>query len=73
MPSWRTFKRYLDRNGWELYSITDHYKYRKRRADGMYDYTKCSMGSGEIKRYTWQRILRNELHITQEEFNEGLK
>ncbi|MBR0258473.1 MAG: type II toxin-antitoxin system HicA family toxin [Synergistaceae bacterium] len=72
MPRWSELKRYLDRNGWELYRTGDHYYYRKRLADGSYIRTYCSHGSGEIPGKLWKRILKSELHITQEDFNRGL-
>lgn len=67
MPTWKTFRRYLEHNGWECYRVTDHYHYRKGE-----ERIKSSMGSGEIPAPIWRKILRRELKITQEEFNAGL-
>lgn len=72
MPTWKDFRRYLERNGWECCRKTKHYYYRKRLNDGDYLFTVCSFGSGEIPRRRWQYILKYELKITQEEFNAGL-
>ena len=32
----------------------------------------CSRGSGEIRKNKWQEILKHQLKITQEEFNNSL-
>ena len=69
MPSWKELRRFLERNGWELYKDTDHYFYRKRLNDGSMLFTKVSKGSGEIGHNMWRRILNHELKITQEFFN----
>lgn len=68
MPSWRDMQRYLKRNGWKLDRSGKHNIYKK---DGRT--IKTSHGSGEIPARIWREILKHELHITQEEFNEGLK
>lgn len=73
MPRWKELKRYLDKNGWELYKTTNHYYYRKPSNDNAFMYSKVSMGSGEIPKKLWKFILNHELHITQEDFNKGLK
>ena len=43
--------------------------YRKQLENGRIIYTRCSMGSGEIKYVQWQQILKRELGVTQEYFN----
>jgi predicted RNA binding protein YcfA (HicA-like mRNA interferase family) len=66
MAKWAELKRYLDRNGWFNFRTTDHYYYRK---DGQR--TKVSFGSGEIPPPVFRRILKDQLKITLEEFNDG--
>lgn len=69
MPKWRDLKRFCEKDGWELYKDTDHYYYRKTDGDGSIRRTKVSKGSGEIRYYLWQEILRKQLQVTQEYFN----
>ncbi|OXT08493.1 hypothetical protein CE561_04975 [Thermoanaerobacterium thermosaccharolyticum] len=69
MPTWKELKRFLERDGWELYKQTDHYFYIKRDNDGSIRRTKVSMGSGEIKKHLWQKILKKQLQVTEEYFN----
>lgn len=68
MAKWTELKRYVDRNGWELYRTTDHWYYRKP-VNGRYMYTKVSFGSGEIPPNVFKRILTRQLGITMEQFN----
>jgi len=69
MPSWSELKRFCDRDGWELYKNTDHYFYRKTDENGNIKRTKVSRGTGEIKGYLWQMILKRQLQVTEEIFN----
>ncbi len=69
MPRWKELKRFCERDGWELYKDTDHYYYRKIDANGNIRMTKVSKGSGEIHRAMWQMILKRQLQVTQEYFN----
>ncbi|GGJ77921.1 putative RNA binding protein YcfA (HicA-like mRNA interferase family) [Anoxybacillus voinovskiensis] len=70
MPKFRDLKRYLERNGWEQYKKgADHYYYRKF-VNGEVLKTKVSHSLGkEIPVRLWKNILKNQLKITQEEFN----
>lgn len=70
MPSWRELKRFCDHDGWELYKDTDHYYYRKVDNNGNIRKTKVSRGSSEIKGHLWQQILKKQLQVSQEYFNE---
>lgn len=70
MPSWRELKRFCDHDGWELYKDTDHYYYRKVDDNGNIRKTKVSRGSGEIHGHMWQQILKKQLQVTQEYFND---
>lgn len=69
MPRWKDVKRYCERDGWELYKVTDHYFYRKVLEDGSILRTKVSKGSGEIQYHLWREILNKQLKTTQEQFN----
>lgn len=70
MPSWRELKRFCDHDGWELYKDTDHYYYRKVDDNGNIRKTKVSRGSGEIHGHMWQQILKKQLQVSQEYFND---
>ena len=72
MPRWKELKRFCDKDGWELYKDTDHYFYRKRMEDGTVKMTKVSRGSGEIYPAMWQSILKKQLQVTQQYFNEHI-
>lgn len=69
MLSWSDLKRFCERDGWKLYKDTDHYFYRKVDDDGTIKRTKVSKGSGEIKYHLWKEILKKQLRITEEYFN----
>lgn len=69
MPSWKELKRYCERNGWELYKTTDHFFYRKVMPNGDLYRTKVSNSSAQIGANLWKKILKEQLHTTQEEFN----
>lgn len=72
MPRWKELKRFCEKDGWELYKDSDHYYYRKRDEDGQIRQTKVSKGNGEICTAMWQRILKNQLKVTQEYFNKNI-
>lgn len=69
MPTFKELKRFCENDGWELYRTTDHYFYRKVLPNGDVLRTKVSMGTGEINGHKWKRILKQQLQVTQEEFN----
>lgn len=69
MPNWRELKRFLDREGWELYKDTDHYYYRKTEDTGDILRTRVSKGSGEIPRFLWKEIRGKQLRVSQEYFD----
>lgn len=69
MPSWKDLKRFCERDGWELYKSTDHDYYRKIDPDGSIRRTKISRSSKEIGAALWREILRKQLQVTQEYFN----
>ena len=69
MPKWKELKRFCDKDDWELYRDTDHYYYQKIMSDGTVKRTKVSKGSGEIHAYMWKEILKKQLQVSQEYFN----
>ncbi|MEG2144061.1 MAG: type II toxin-antitoxin system HicA family toxin [Oscillospiraceae bacterium] len=72
MPRWKELKRFCENDGWELYKNTDHYFFRKRSEDGITRFTKVSKGSGEIHSFMWKEILKKQLGVTQEYFNDNI-
>ena len=72
MPSWKELKRFCENDGWELYKTTDHYFYRKIDTSGNIRRTKVSMGSGEIEKNLFRIILKKQLGVTKEYFNNKL-
>ena len=72
MPSWKELKRFCERDGWELYKNTDHYFYRKIGEDGNIRRTKVSRGNGKIKGHLWKEILKKQLQVTEEYFNQKI-
>ena len=69
MPSWRDLKRFCENDDWELYKDTDHYFYRKEEDNGNIKRVKVSKGSGEIRKYLWNEILKKQLRVSKEYFN----
>lgn len=72
MPKWSELKRFCEKDGWELYKNTDHYFFRKVMGDGTVKRTKVSRGSSQIGPALWKEILRKQLCVTQEYFNEKI-
>lgn len=72
MPSWKDLRRFCERDGWELYKKTDHYYFRKVMDDGTIKRTKVSMGTGEIGKKLWKEILRRQLQVSEEYFNDKI-
>lgn len=70
MPKWKDLKRFCERDGWILYKQTDHFYYRKQETNGNIKHTKVSMGSSEIKGRLWQEILKKQLQVSEEYFND---
>ena len=70
MPKWSELKRFCERDGWELYRDTDHYRYRKKDENGTIRKTKVSRGSKQIQDHLWQEILKKQLKVTLEYFND---
>ena len=72
MPRWKELKRFCERDGWEMYKNTDHYFYRKVDEDSSIRMTKVSKGSSEIHTRMWKEILKKQLKVTQEYFNQHI-
>jgi len=72
MPTWKELKRFCEKDGWELYKDTDHYYFRKETLDGNIRRTKVSKSPGEIKKHLWKEILKNQLKVTTEYFNQKI-
>lgn len=68
MPNWQDLRRFLKHNGDLVRHGGDHdiYTYKGQTVI-------VSRGSGEISKNMWRSILKHELGINQEKFNEGLK
>ena len=72
MPKWKELKRFCEKDGWELYKSTDHDYYRKIDDDGTIRRTKVSRGSKEIPSGLWQEILKRQLMVTKEYFDDTI-
>lgn len=71
MPSWREIERFCRRDGWEEFKKKGHHIYfRKHMDDGTIKRTKVSRGTGEVKGHLWQEILKKQLQVTEEYFND---
>ena len=68
-PTFRHLKRFCEGDRWVLIRSTDHWYYEKVLPDGRVLRTKVSRAlQREIPRHLWERILKHQLHITEEEF-----
>ena len=71
MPSWRDIEQFCRRDGWEEYKKKGHHLYfRKELDDGVIKRTKVSRGTGEVRGHLWQEILKRQLQVSEEEFNQ---
>jgi hypothetical protein len=72
MPTPRDHKRFCENDGWVLHSQTDHYHYRKFLPNGEVLKTKVSMNNKEYGSKFFMKILKEQLRVTKEEFNEKI-
>jgi hypothetical protein len=72
LPTWKELKRFCESDGWALYKDTDHYFYRKIDLDGNIKRTKVSKNPGEIKKHLWKEILKKQLQVSMEYFNQKI-
>lgn len=71
MPSWRDVEQFCRRDHWVEYKRKGHHLYfRKVMEDGTIKRTKVSRGTGEVKGHLWQEILKKQLQVTEEYFND---
>lgn len=71
MPSWREIEQFCERDGWEQTKKKGHHiYYQKVMDDGTVKRTKVSRGTGEVKGHLWKEILKKQLQVTEEEFNQ---
>lgn len=72
-PKFGELKRYCDKNGWIMIRDTDHWYYEKMLVDGTVLRTKVSHSvSQEIPSRLWDRILKKQLQISEQEFRKGI-
>lgn len=69
MPSWRDLENYLKRDGWEYVRDGVDKIYEKTMPNGEIRRTRVSKSSGEIRGGLFNRILKQQLGIDKEEFN----
>lgn len=68
-PKFRDLKRFCERDRWVLVRSTDHWYYEKVLADGSVLCAKVSRAlHREIPRQLWEKILKHQLHTTEEIF-----
>jgi len=72
MPTWNDLKQFCDNDEWELFKKTDHYYYIKIDENGNIRQTKVSMETGEIKAHLWKEILKKQLCVSEQYFNEKI-
>jgi len=72
LPNWKDLKRFCENDDWELYKDTDHYFYRKQDEDGNVKRTKVSKGSGEIRHQLFKEILKKQLQVDKDYFNQKI-
>lgn len=73
-PKFKDLKHYCEKDNWELFKETDHWYYRKVLKDGNILLTKVSHSvSKEISKGLWERILKKQLKVSEEEFWAKLK
>ncbi|MGI6405773.1 MAG: hypothetical protein ACOX2E_04760 [Syntrophaceticus sp.] len=73
-PRYKDLKRYCEKNGWVLVRNTDHWYYEKVLKDGTVLRTKISHAvQKEIPGNLWNKILKRQLKINEEEFWKSIK
>jgi predicted RNA binding protein YcfA (HicA-like mRNA interferase family) len=65
-------RRFCDNDDWELWKEKgDHWFYRKLQSNGTYKYTKVSRGKKEYGKKMWNQILKSQLEVSIDYFNEN--
>lgn len=71
MPSWRDIESFCRRDDWEEFKKKGYHIYFKKvMDDGTVKRTKVSKGTGEVTGHLWKEILKKQLQVTEEEFND---
>ncbi|WP_391209499.1 type II toxin-antitoxin system HicA family toxin [Psychrobacillus sp. L4] len=70
MSNTTVHRRFCENDGWELWKDkADHWYYRKLKEDGTFKYTKISRGRKDYGKKMWNTILKKQLEVDQEYFN----
>lgn len=72
MASWKDLRRFLENDGWVLKRHGRDDIYEKVLSDGRILRTRVSKGTGEIGKGLFARILKQQLEVDKEYFNEYL-
>lgn len=73
MASWKDLRRFLENDGWVLVRHGRDDIYEKVLDDGRILRTRVSKGTGEIGKGLFARILKQQLEVDKDFFNEFLK
>lgn len=71
MPSWKDVRKFLKNDGWHFVRSGRDDIYEKEM-DGEIRRTRVSKGTGELSKGLFSRILKQQLHVDKEYFNERL-
>ena len=70
MPSWKDQERWLRKNGYTLHRDNGRDKiYMKTEEDGTIRRTAVSKGTGEIGKGLFEKIVKKQLGISREEYD----
>lgn len=72
MASWKDLRRFLENDGYALVRHGVDDMYEKMLSDGTIKRVRVSKGTGEIGKGLFSRILKQQLGVTKEQFNERL-
>lgn len=72
MPSWKDLRLFCEKDGWELYKKSDRCYYRKLMPDGVLKRTRVLIGEENINPNMWREILKRQLQVSQEYFDENI-
>ena len=72
MASWKDLRRFLENDGWIFVRSGRDDIYIKELDDGTILRTRVSKGTGEIGKGLFSRILKQQLKVDKDYFNEKL-
>lgn len=73
MSNTRDHRRFVERDGWQQFKKgADHTWYRKQNADGTWKRTKISHGYKEYGNGLFNLILKTQLQVTRQEFDDTI-